>query len=503
MLELTDVSKKYGQKTILDSINLTINRGEITFIVGTSGAGKTTLLNIIGGLDKPTAGSVSFNGKNIGKELNTFRAKNIGFVFQDFNLISGLSIVENVEIAAEISGLKKDREKIISDIKALGISDPYQNVETLSGGEKQRAAVIRSICKDVDIIIADEPTGNLDSSNAGLVLDMLESLKTEKHIIVVSHDIHKARKYADRIITLCDGNVINDEILRNNNDRVMEQEENNAQISTTQKKPSLFNTIFTLGRNSVRIRKGKILSIAIVVALAIVSLTTVIMLHQSGSAISHNVNVNYLENDLMNLYYNYTPNTGFMELPLSENDILSIEKNYDIKETVQIYLSENSNWLFSSESKTADANIKQININEFFEERTLSNDIEGSFISNKNEIILAEDVAEQLFDENCIGNQITLNDGNGNSIDFTIVGINHTTNPFDKTYSFISAESLKDMLSNIITETIFQRQELYTYYSEVQSMTSGGLYGSMSTINGSEELLFGDTSISPEGVLIS
>ncbi len=503
MIELISISKKYGEKRILENINLSLEKGNITFIVGTSGAGKTTLLNIIGGLDKPTSGSVVFNRKDIGDDLITYRAKNIGFVFQNFNLISGLTIVQNVEIATSISGIQKNTDEILSEIKALGIPDPHQKVETLSGGEKQRAALIRSICKDADILIADEPTGNLDSSNASLVLDMLQSLKADKHIIIVSHDIEKARKYADRIITLSDGNIACDEKLCNTSGNFLKQSEQINTYKPQNEKASFFKIILTLGKNSVSLRKGKIISIALVIAMAIVSLTTVINLNKSGSNLSHNVNVNYLENDLMHLYYSNMPNTGYMEFPFSQEDILSIKDGYDIKESVLVYLNVSNYWIFNFGSKTANAYLKQINIDDFFKERVLSNDVEGEFISNKNEIIIADDVAELLFDINCIGKSVTLNDGKGNSTDFTIVGINHTKNSYDKTYSFVSAESLKDLLSRIMKENIFRRQELMTYYTEIQTITTGGLYGSMSPVDEKESLLYGKYPTSDENVLIS
>lgn len=126
MIILNNIYKKHGEKEILKNISLTINSSEMTFIVGTSGVGKTTLLNIIGGLDKPTSGDVIFNGQNIQEDLSDYRAKNIGFVFQDSNLISGLSTIQNVEIATSFSGAKKDTESIRNEIVALGISDPDQ-----------------------------------------------------------------------------------------------------------------------------------------------------------------------------------------------------------------------------------------------------------------------------------------------------------------------------------------------------------------------------------------
>ncbi|HBC30843.1 MAG TPA: hypothetical protein DC024_06315, partial [Clostridiales bacterium] len=503
MILLKKIFKKYGDKEILRDIDLTINSGEVTFIVGTSGAGKTTLLNIIGGLDKPTSGTVIFDGQNIQDDLISYRAKNIGFVFQDYNLISGLSVTQNVEIATSFSGTKKDAEGIRSEIVALGISDPEQNVETLSGGEKQRVAVIRSICKDADIIIADEPTGNLDSSNADLVLELLHSLKTDKHIIIVSHDMEKANKYADRIITLSDGNIISDETLQPNKP-IVHSKPDILKIELSGNKPSFFSVFMTLGKNSVMLRKGKILSIVLVIALAITSLATVINLNQSGNDLLRNVNVNYLENDLVNLYYRSTPNTGFMEMPFTNKEIQWIQSNYDINEHVPLYLNITNEWLFNAAERTANVCLKQININDFFKERVMSNEIDGRFLTDENEIIIAADVAQQLFDENCIGKEVSLHDGRGNSIRMTIVGINYTRNPFDEIYSFVSTDKIKEWLSSRITTTIFEYQELSTYYTEIQRViTGGGLKGSMKAVDNTEELLYGKMPDSSDKIVIS
>ncbi len=500
MIELKNVSKSYGDRIIIDNINLSINKGQITFIVGTSGAGKTTLLNLIGGLSNTTSGKILFNGCDISNDLNEYRGKNVGFVFQDFNLISGLTIVENVQIATEIARVEKMPNEIISEVELLGISNHNQKVETLSGGEKQRVAVIRAICKEADILIADEPTGNLDTNNACIVLDMLQTMKRDKHIIVVSHDMDKARRYADRIITLSDGVIVCDELLNKENDN---QQEELKDEKNTYKKKSLINTIWRLGKNSVTLRISKIISIAMVIAMAITSLTTVAYLKQSGNNISHNVNVNYLENDLINLMYGLTPNTGHMEYPFSQEEINKIVDEYDVTEYVQMYCYPTNGWLFSSKSKTSNVCIKQIKVNEFFKSRVLSNDIEGSFIAEKNEIILAADVAQQLYGEDCIGQIVTLNDGRGNSIDYKIVGINHTTNPLDKIYSFISSESLKDMLSETIEESILEHQELMDYQTEIQKVSYGGIHGLMQMVDKSEELCYGNYPDSKDEILIS
>ncbi len=503
MIILNNIYKKHGEKEILKNISLTINSSEMTFIVGTSGVGKTTLLNIIGGLDKPTSGDVIFNGQNIQEDLSDYRAKNIGFVFQDSNLISGLSTIQNVEIATSFSGAKKDTESIRNEIVALGISDPDQKVETLSGGEKQRAAVVRSICKDASIIIADEPTGNLDSNNADLVLKLLKSLNKDRHVIVVSHDMEKARKYADRIITLSDGIFISDMILTSTQNTIISTKNDTTQNEKNNLKTHFFDAFITLGKNSVKLRKGKIISIALVIALAIISIAAVIQLNQSGNELSHNVNVNYLENDLINLYYGNGPNTGFMEMSFTTDEIQSIQSNYDIKEMVLTYQNVSNDWLFSTSTRTANAHIKQIDISDFFEDRVMTNEIEGQFITTNNEIIIGEDVAQQLFDENCIGEVILLNDGVGNSISLTIVGVNRTRNSFDETYSFVSAELIKELLQKKLTDAIFERQELFQYYTEVQGMTTGGLHGSMKEVETTEQLMYGKMPETSNQILIS
>ncbi|MBE5890302.1 MAG: ATP-binding cassette domain-containing protein [Lachnospiraceae bacterium] len=500
LIKLINVCKKIGEKTILDGINLEIHKGQMTFIVGTSGAGKTTLLNMIGGLDQPTNGEILFDNENIQSDLCKYRAKNIGFIFQDFNLISGLSIIENVKIATELSGVNQDREKIIEELKKVGISDPYQKVETLSGGEKQRAALVRGICKDAEILIADEPTGNLDSSNAELVLDLLQSLKEDKHIVVVSHDMEKAQKYADRIIKISDGTIVSDDSQVKTR-TIVEEVKEKSKLNKTENR--FFKTLSTLGKNSIRRRCSRILSIAGVIGLAIAAIATVIYLKKSGTEMSNQVNVNYLENDLVDIFYGVTPNTSAKELPLTDENLQWISDNISHKEIVEIYQINRNDDVFSNGSKAATACIKQINIDSFFEERVMSNNIEGEFLNQKNEIILAEDVAQELFDGDCLGKTVSFCDANGNAYEYTVVGINHTQSPFETYYSYVSAESLKDLREQSLKENIYQRQEVLTYYTEVQSVKIGGLYGTMKQTDFEEQLLYGTYPKDSNEIMIS
>lgn len=498
MIRLCHICKKINDKNILKDIDLILNRGQVTFIVGTSGAGKTTLLNIAGALDKPTSGRVIYDGEDIGNNMDVYRARDIGFIFQDYNLIPGLSVIQNIEIASELSGKQADRQDIISKAESIGITDPYQKVETLSGGEKQRTAILRSICKEADILIADEPTGNLDSHNAELVFEMLRSIKKDKHILIVSHDMEKARKYADRIITISDGCITEDEVIREAEEIQRVKDEKNVLH-----RKNRLRQVALLGVNSVRMRMGKIISIALVIAMAMSALTLVININSAGKSLSHNVNVNYLENDLLTLFYGMMPNSGYMEYPFSEDDIVAIKEEYDLKEIVSIYIADKNDMFFEADGKTADAKVRQININGFFEERVMSNDIEGHFLTGNNEIIIAENAARELFGEDCIGKKVVLHDGEGGKMEYTIVGINHTQNPSDEIVNYISAESLKEVCREKIADNMYECQILAPYLTTIQSMVTDYLRGEMKETEDELDIIYGKQAETKEEILIS
>lgn len=506
MIELKNVSKSYGEKKILKDICLSIRRGEITFIVGTSGAGKSTLLNMIGGLDNVSSGSILLDGKDVTANPDEYRAEKTGFIFQDFNLISGLTVKENIELAVRLSGNVYDEKTASEEIKKLGIKDADQRVETLSGGEKQRTAIIRSVCKNSDIIIADEPTGNLDSENAELVFDMLSRMKENRHIIVVSHDMEKAQKYGDRIVRIVDGHIVEESAEETGKDTGDEEKTAAVRGEGIEKRVNrtMLKPILMLGKNSIRRRKGRIFSIALVLALAISAIAMVINFRVSSDAMEHDVNVNYLENDWIKLYFESTPNAGYRESVFTDSDIADIKEKYEIKEAAETYCEENMNWLFSVGSNTASVYLKQIELNDFFEERVMSNNIEGKFPNNSDEIIIAEDAAAKLFgEENCIGKTITLNDGNGGSIEAVICGVNHTVNPFDCIYSFADNQKIKEMLEKEIKRTLYERIEVMPFYDKVQSMTTGGIYGTVRTYDGGEKILYGRAPETEKDIIIS
>jgi putative ABC transport system ATP-binding protein len=219
-IEVTDLRKTYSsndnQVEILKGLNLEIGKGEFVSLMGPSGAGKSTFLQLLGALDRPTSGEIIIDGKKIGsmtdKELTIFRRRNLGFIFQFFNLMPTLSVLENVVLPCFLDGkkLKEVRGDAEEILARLGLSHrldhrPYQ----LSGGEMQRVAIARALINKPSLILADEPTGNLDSKNGKEVLSILKNLVTEFKVtlIMVTHD-KSAADYADRKIFMQDGTVI-------------------------------------------------------------------------------------------------------------------------------------------------------------------------------------------------------------------------------------------------------------------------------------------------------
>jgi len=220
MLELNNISKEYDKRLVLKDVNLSFPKNNFVCIVGPSGCGKTTLLNIIGGLDLANGGHVIYNKKEINKfsekQLDSYRNLNIGFIFQNYNLINNLTVYENVEMPLLLLELSKKarRIKIHNILKKLGI-EIYKNKKPLqlSGGEQQRVAIARALVNDPNIILADEPTGALDSKTALEIMDLIKAISINKLVIMVTHNERLATTYADRIINMQDGKIFSDKEL--------------------------------------------------------------------------------------------------------------------------------------------------------------------------------------------------------------------------------------------------------------------------------------------------
>ncbi|MGL5651856.1 MAG: ABC transporter ATP-binding protein [Paraclostridium sp.] len=217
ILETINLSKTYGNKeskvNALNNVNINIEKGEFVAIIGPSGSGKSTLLHLLGGLEKISSGSIKVNGKDISKlkdiELAEYRRKEVGFVFQQYNLIPVLNVEENIELPLMLGNDDIDEIYISELIDVLGLKDRKNHLPSqLSGGQQQRVAIGRALSTKPSIILADEPTGNLDSKTTDEVMDLLKKSirKFKQTLIVITHDINIANK-ADRIINIVDGTI--------------------------------------------------------------------------------------------------------------------------------------------------------------------------------------------------------------------------------------------------------------------------------------------------------
>ena len=218
ILKTINLVKMYGQEPnivkALDNVSIEINEGEFVAIIGTSGSGKSTLLNMLGGLDKPTSGETIICNKTISRlndeEMTIFRRRNIGFVFQNYNLVPILNVYENIVLPIELDGSKIDTNCVDSIINTLGLNDKLTNMpNNLSGGQQQRVAIARALATKPAIILADEPTGNLDSKTSMDVIGLLKvtSKKFNQTMVMITHN-EEIAQLADRIIRIEDGKVV-------------------------------------------------------------------------------------------------------------------------------------------------------------------------------------------------------------------------------------------------------------------------------------------------------
>lgn len=218
ILQANDLIKIYGSGETsvhaLNGVNFSVEKGKFVAIVGTSGSGKSTLLHMLGGLDRPTSGSVIVDGKDIfslvDEALTIFRRRKIGFVFQNYNLVPVLNVYENIVLPIQLDGKQVDNAYIDSIIETLGLESKLQNLpNNLSGGQQQRVAIARALASKPAIILADEPTGNLDSKTSQDVLGLLKvsSQKYTQTIVMITHN-EEIAQLADRIIRIEDGKIV-------------------------------------------------------------------------------------------------------------------------------------------------------------------------------------------------------------------------------------------------------------------------------------------------------
>ncbi len=297
MIQVEHLSKFYESKVgivkALDNISFVLPSNGLIFILGKSGCGKTTLLNMLGGMDSPTKGDIKINGKSINtkneKDLDNYRNNNVGFVFQEFNLLTNYTVGSNVAIALQLQKRKPTREMVDNILRRVELIDADgktlydRNISELSGGQKQRVAIARALIKEPEIILADEPTGALDSETGVSLFNLLKEISKDKLILVVSHDRESAENYGDRIIELKDGKIISD-------NKTNEEYTPNIEQTKKENKGKLpLNRVVTMGLSGF---KKKTVRLAISVILAFFSLSVFVF---AVSALNVDLNMSELQ----------------------------------------------------------------------------------------------------------------------------------------------------------------------------------------------------------------
>lgn len=287
MLELKKITKIYEtgsfKQTALNDITINFRKSEFVSILGPSGSGKTTLLNIIGGLDKYTSGDLIINELSTKKfndsDWDTFRNHRVGFVFQSYNLISHQTILSNVELALTLSGVPKiERTKRAKKaLEQVGLKDHVDKLPNqLSGGQMQRVAIARALVNDPEILLADEPTGALDTETSKEIMKLLKDVSKKKLVIMVTHNQELAEKYSTRIISIKDGKIIND---TNAYDGKINTKQNKETIKTKTKKTSMsFKTALSLSFNNLLTKKGRTILTAFAGSIGIIGISLILSL---------------------------------------------------------------------------------------------------------------------------------------------------------------------------------------------------------------------------------
>ena len=304
MLRLEKITKEYitGDSKVeaLKGISLQFRKSEFVSILGQSGCGKTTLLNIIGGLDKYTTGDLVINGKSTkefkDRDWDAYRNHSVGFVFQSYNLIPHQNILSNVELALTLSGVSKKerRKKAVEALKQVGLGDQLnKKPNQLSGGQMQRVAIARALVNDPEIILADEPTGALDTKTSVQIMEILKKISKDRLIIMVTHNPDLAEKYSSRIIKILDGKITDD-----SNPYSVEEEEKEDRTSKANSKVSMnFLTALSLSLNNLMTKKGRTILTSFAGSIGIIGIALILSLSSGMQAY-----INRVEEDTLSSY---------------------------------------------------------------------------------------------------------------------------------------------------------------------------------------------------------
>lgn len=307
----------------------------MVFILGKSGSGKSTLLNLIGGIDKESSGEIIVDGKSMAnfteKDYQEYRKNYLGFIFQEFNLLSDFNVKDNLALALELDQATNSVENLIECLNKVGLKKEYltRQISELSGGERQRVAIARAVLKNSKMILADEPTGNLDSKTAKSIWELIKSLSKDRLILVVTNDRESAFKYGDRVIEISDGQVISDTGSQPENSNYPQHVVQNSRLS--------FKTRLKMGLNNLKLKKGKT---ALAITLSILSILSILITQMLMSFSAGKTLTSYIKDE--NVDY-FTVAQGF-----KDKNVLNTYEPMLMKKSTKDYILENAQTLQGS-----------------------------------------------------------------------------------------------------------------------------------------------------------
>ncbi|MDW2922281.1 ATP-binding cassette domain-containing protein [Mesomycoplasma ovipneumoniae] len=439
MIKIENLTKKIDNKIIFDNLNLDIPSRKITFIIGKSGIGKTTLINLIAGFTKKDSGKISFldeKGAEIKKPL-------VDVVFQDFNLITNISSENNILIANNVINRVLDPKELEQQVKYVSIETQQlkQKVNNLSGGEKQRIAILRSLSRDSDFILLDEPTGNLDFENGISVFENLKNIAKNKTILVVSHNLEFAKKYADKIIRIEKGRISEENIDKSEENLAINNEKSRQLVSF---KSSSYSKIAKIKQElktglllTLADYKSKIVSTILFVILFLISIfgTLLFGVFNLNISASNSLKVNELQLDSVLISKKSETNlTTF-----TDNDINNLrEKNKTIKKIIPFFTFPSLGFEYNDKRKLG-AHIDYIDESDFFKNRFNfdQKNLIGRNIENIDEIIISKEAATELDIKEPKGQEIAVLTGTKDKKTLKVVGINNLVNAKKLNLSFL------------------------------------------------------------------